>query len=115
MKRGEIHWAEFEPRSGSEPRGIRPALVFSSDALNGIPGWRSILVVPFGTSGKQARRGPTAVAIPAGASGLKGDSVALCHQLTTLDRSKFLGYIGVIAPTALQTVEDGIRAALDME
>lgn len=115
MKRGEIHWAEFEPRSGSEQRGIRPALVLSSDALNGIPGWRSILVVPFSTSGAQARRGPTAVAIAARASGLKADSVALCHQLTTLDRSKFKGYVGMIAPATLQTVEDGIRAALDMD
>lgn len=115
MKRGEIYWAEFEPRSGSEQRGIRPALVLLTDALNSNPGWRSILVVPFSTSGAQARRGPSAVAVPSVATGLKGDSVALCHQLTTLDRGKFRDYIGMMAPAALQRVEDGVRAALDMD
>lgn len=115
MKRGEIYWAEFEPRSGSAQRGTRPALILSTDALNEIPGWRSIVVVPFSTSGAQARRGPTAIAIPARDSGLAADSVALCHQLSTLDCAKFKGFIGMIAPAALQQVEDGIRAALDME
>ena len=115
MKRGGIYWADFAPRSGSEQRGIRPALVISNDALNEVPSWRSFVVVPFSTSNAQARRGHTAIEIPATASGLAGKSVALCHQITTLDRSKFLNYIGTLQAGALLQVEDGVRAALDFE
>ena len=30
MRRGEIYWADLEPRSGSEQRGRRPVVVVSS-------------------------------------------------------------------------------------
>jgi len=68
--------------------------VISHDAFNQTPGWRSIIVVPMSTSVAQAGRGPSAVLLSQGAAGLSQDSVALCHQVTTLDRAKLTQRIG---------------------
>ncbi|MBA3569446.1 MAG: type II toxin-antitoxin system PemK/MazF family toxin [Pyrinomonadaceae bacterium] len=81
---GEVYWADLVPRSGSEQQGRRPVVVISHDAFNQTQGWQSIIVVPFSTSAAQAGRGPSAVLLPQGAAGLGKDSVALCHQVTTL-------------------------------
>lgn len=114
MNRGDIYWADLAPRSGSEQRGRRPVLVVSHDAFNQMPGWRSVIVVPISTSASQARRGPTAIVLPQGAGGLKQDSVALCHQVTTLDRAKLTQYLGPLPHGLLHQVEEGLKAALDL-
>ena len=33
MKRGEVHWAQLAPRSGSEQQGNRPVIVVSNDGF----------------------------------------------------------------------------------
>src|SRR5438067_3234626 len=114
MKRGEVYWADLAPRSGSEQQGRRPVIVLSHDAFNQTPGWRSIIVVPASTSSTQAKRGPTAVVLPQGAGGLPKESIALCHQVTTLDRAKLSQLIGTLTPEQLRRVEAGLKAALDL-
>jgi mRNA interferase MazF len=115
VKRGEIFWAELRPRSGSEQRGRRPVIVVSNDGFNLTPAWRSVIVVPVSTSEAQARRGPTAVALAAGAGGLPRGGVAICHQVTALDRAKLTERLGTLTPAALAAVEGGLKAALDLE
>ena len=114
MKRGEVYWADLAPRSGSEQQGRRPVIVISHDAFNQTQNWRSIIVVPLSTSVTQAGRGPSAVLLPQGAAGLGKDSVALCHQVTTLDRLKLTQRIGELNSTELSQVEDGLKAAMDL-
>lgn len=107
-------WADLAPRSGSEQRGRRPVVVVSHDAFNQAQGWRSVVVVPLSTSVAQARRGPTAPALSRGAGGLLYASVALCHQVTTLDRAKLTHQIGTLPSTAMMAIEVGLRAALSL-
>ena len=114
MKRGEVYWADLKPRSGSEQQGTRPVVVVSHDAFNQTPSWRSVIVVPVSTSKAQAKRGPTALFLPKGTAGLKHDSVALCHQVTTLDRGKLTKQVGTLAPPLLQQLETALKAALDL-
>ena len=114
MRRGEVFVASLVPRSGSEQRGTRPVLVVSHDAFNETSGWRSVVVVPLSTSAAQARRGPTAVPIPAGVGGLTKDGVALCHQVTTLDRAKLQRRLGSLPEEHVAAVNDGLKAALDL-
>ena len=114
MKRGEIYIAELIPRSGSEQTGRRPVIVVSHDGFNQTPGWRSIIVVPLSTSGNQARRGPTAILINHGDGGLAQDSVALCHQITTLDRGKLKQRLGTLPAEKISEIESGIKAAVDI-
>ena len=114
MKRGEVYWATLSPRSGSGQGGCRPVIILSHDAFNQTPGWRSIIVIPVSTSAAQARRGPTVVALSAGTAGLPDESCAVCHQITTLDRSKLTDKIGVLPPDILTLVEQALFAATDI-
>jgi len=114
MRRGDLFLAVLRPRSGAEIRGERPVLVVSHDSFNKVPTWRSVTVVPLTTSARQARRGPTAVAIPDGSGGLRGDGIAVCHQITTLDRGKLTRRLGALPEEVMAAVEGGIKAALDL-
>lgn len=114
MKRGEVHWADLVPRSGSEQTGRRPVIVVSHDGFNQAAGWRSIIVVPVSTSASQGRRGPTVIEIPAAAAGLARASFAVCHQVTTLDRTKLTKRVGALPLEILDQVEIGLKAAMDL-
>lgn len=89
-------------------------MILSHDAFNTTSTWRSIIVVPVSSSARQAARGPTAVPLTAGTGGLRVDSVALCHQITTLDRAKLTTRLGALGAQELAWVEDGVKAALDL-
>ena len=115
MKRGDVYWADLVPRSGSEQTGRRPVIVVSHDGFNQSPTWRSIVVVPISTSASQARRSVTTPELPAGVAALRRTSVAVCHQVTTLDRSKLSERLGELSPDLMARVEEGLKAALDLE
>jgi len=89
-------------------------LVVSHDAFNEVESWRSVIVVPISTSTSQRRRGPTVIPLPAGAAGLARDSVALCHQVTTLDRAKLASRLGTLAENLLEKVAAGLNHAQDL-
>lgn len=112
MKRGDVYWADLVPRSGSEQTGRRPVVIISHDAFNQTPGWRSVIVVPLSTSPRQAGRGHTVVPLPKGEAGLTKDSVALCHQITTLDRAKLTEFIGELPSSLMARIEDGTMIAV---
>jgi mRNA-degrading endonuclease toxin of MazEF toxin-antitoxin module len=114
VQRGDIFWADLMPRSGSEQRGRQPVVIVSHDGFNQTPGWRSIIVIPLSTSATQARRGPTAVYLPAGAGGFDRASMALCHQVTTLDRAKLTQHMGTLSHDLLHQIDNGLKAALDL-
>ncbi len=115
MKRGDVFWADLAPRSGSEQTGRRPVIIVSHDGFNATPGWRSVIVVPLSTSAKRAQRGPTAVPLLEGSFGLRKSGVALCHQVTTLDRAKLAERLGALSVATLAQIEAGLKAALDLE
>lgn len=115
MKRGEVWEALLEPRSGSEQRGKRPVILLMRENFLRAPGWRSIIVVPVSSSARQGARGPTAVPLSAETGGLTLDSVALCHQVTTLDRSKLVQRLGELPVEDLERVEEGVLIAQGIE
>jgi len=71
--------------------------------------------LPEGSLATQAMRGPTAVTVPEEVGGLRKASIALCHQLTTLDRRKLTERMGTLSRDLLNQVEEGLKAALDLE
>jgi mRNA interferase MazF len=115
VRRGEVYRADLVARSGSEQTGRRPVLVVSHNGFNESPSWRSIIVVPISTPIKQATRGPTVVEIPPEAGGLPKNSMAVCHQVTTLDRARLTRKIGVLPARILEDVKQGLKAAMDLE
>ena len=115
MKRGDVYWADLVPRSRSEQKGRRPVVVVSHDGFNQTAAWMSIIVVPISTSASQSKRGLTVVAVPGGVAGLPKPSVAICHQVTTLDRAKLMRKIGALPSELLGELERGLKAAMDLE
>jgi mRNA-degrading endonuclease toxin of MazEF toxin-antitoxin module len=87
----------------------------SDDGFNQTPGWRSIIVVPISTSPSQGKRGLTVIEISGGTAGLPKTSFAVCHQVTTLDRAKLTKRLGILPSGSLREVEEGIKAAMDLE
>jgi mRNA interferase MazF len=115
MRRGDVYWAELNPRSGSEQKGRRPVIVVTDDGFNLAEGWRSIIVVPLSTSASQARRSVTTVEIPAGSAGLTRAGIAICHQVTTLDRGKLLKRLGTLPIGLMTLVNEALKAAMDLD
>lgn len=114
MRRGDIFIADLAPRSGSEQTGRRPVVIVSNDGFNLAEQWRSIIVVPLSTSTIQARRTRTTIPITRREGGLSQDSVALCHQVTTLDRSKIKQHLGELSSEKMLEIERGLKAAMDL-
>jgi mRNA-degrading endonuclease toxin of MazEF toxin-antitoxin module len=54
------------------------------------------------------------VHIPAGGGELPRASIAICHQVTTLDRPKLNQRIGTLSPDLAQGVEAVLKAAMDL-
>ncbi len=113
MRRGEVRWGRLEPRSGSEQKGHRPVVVVSHDGFNKAKAWHSVIVVPLSTSQRQC--GPTVVDLSAAKTGLRRDSSALCHQITTLDRSKLeANVVAKLDDAEMRRIAMGIVAACDI-
>jgi len=115
VNRSDVYLADLTPRSGSEQTGRRPVVVISNNGFNQTLNWKSLIVIPVSSSGSQAQRGLTAVLLPKGSGGLTKDSVALCHQITTVDRSKLLQFFGHLSDKIIKELEEGIKAAIDIE
>jgi mRNA interferase MazF len=115
VRRGDVYWADLGPRSGSEQTGRRPVILVSSDGFNQTPNWKSVIVVPVSTSAVQTKRAPTVVGIPTGVAGLARTSVAVCHQVTTLDRAKLTRRIGMLPPGLMEDLGNALKAALDLD
>ncbi|ROL61053.1 type II toxin-antitoxin system PemK/MazF family toxin [Bacteroidetes/Chlorobi group bacterium ChocPot_Mid] len=89
-----IYLVNLDPVVGSEQGKTRPALVISEEAINQILPIVNILPI---TSRKPNRVVyPNEVLIRENLFGLNHDSVILCHQVRTVDKSRLIKYIGTI-------------------
>lgn len=72
-------------------------------------------MVPISTSSSQGQGSPTVIEISGRTAGLPKTSFALCHEVTTLDRARMTKRIGTLPPALLREVEEGMKAAMDLE
>jgi mRNA interferase MazF len=102
FERGHIFRVNLEPTQGSEQQGTaRPCVILSITPLNAK--LRQVGVVPLSTSARALP--PVVVAVPsAGVS-----SVALCHQLRTIDKARIGKHLGEVSAADLTAIENGVR------
>jgi mRNA interferase MazF len=102
FKRGHIFRVNLEPTQGSEQQGTaRPCVILSITPLNAK--LRQVGVVPLSTSARALP--PVVVSVPsAGAS-----SVALCHQLRTIDKARIGKQVGELSAADLTAIEQAVR------
>lgn len=104
IKRGEIYYITFAPVVGSEQHGGRPGIVVSNNMNNAHS--NTIEVVYLTTQPKKML--PTHTTITATGR----DSVALCEQINTVDKSRVGLYIGELSAREMAAVEEAITASL---
>jgi len=109
IKRGDIWLADLNPVRGSEQAGTRPVLIFQNDAVNQFT--TTVLAIPLTTNLRRALL-PSCIQISKGEGGLVSDSVALCHQLRTLDKTRLEHKIGAITQQTIAAVENCVLFTL---
>ena len=105
-KRGEIYFADLSPVRGSEQGGTRPVLIIQNDRGNA---HSPTVIVVCMTSRIKKMSLPTHVLLRGEQTGLKRDSVVLCEQVRTIDRSRLLECVGRIAAQDMERVEKALR------
>ncbi|MEJ7799696.1 MAG: type II toxin-antitoxin system PemK/MazF family toxin [Ilumatobacter sp.] len=102
--RGGVYWIDLDKR--------RPCVVVSSDDVLSVNVWQSH-VVPI--TSNVARAGIAGnVFLPAKASGLPKDSVAVPLGLELIDRSLLGDQAGSLPQVLVDDIDDGLRAILGL-
>ena len=109
--RGDIFFANLDPVVGSEQGGVRPVLIVQNDRGNR---FSPTVIAAAMTSRLSKHDLPTHVWIAAQDSGLSRDSLVLCEQIRTLEKSRLRGKVGRVAGLALSRVDRALLAALGM-
>jgi mRNA interferase MazF len=109
VRRGEIYYADLSPVIGSEQGGLRPVLVIQNDIGNKYS--PTIIVAPI-TS--RLSKKPLPTHLPLSACGLPNDSIALCEQIRTIDKSRLQEKLGEIGEKDREALSKALRISLEL-
>jgi len=93
--------ANLDPVIGSEQGKSRPVLIISEDDVNNLLNIVNIVPITSRKSGRIIY--PNEVLLPAEKFGLVNESIALCHQIRTLDKLRLSKKYGQISSKGLQS------------
>lgn len=100
IEKWQVCRANLDPVVGSEQGKSRPVLVISEDFLNEL--LNCVNIIPLTTQKPGREIYPNEVLIPANIAGLPNDSIALCHQIRTIDKKRLSLSYGAIAEDSLR-------------
>ncbi|MFM7887994.1 MAG: type II toxin-antitoxin system PemK/MazF family toxin [Pseudanabaena sp.] len=109
VERGEIWLANLDPTQGSEQAGTRPIIIFQENTVSKFTS--TIITIPLTTNLRRAAL-PTCLLISNGQGGLNQDSVALCHQLRVLDKTRLIKRLGQLDFEAIARLESVVLFTL---
>ena len=111
MKRGDVYMAGLDPVIGSEQGGTRPVVIIQNNTGNlHAP---TVIAVPVTSStGKPAL--PTHAFLPAGEGGLWRDSIALCEQVRTLEKTRLARKLGTLNTQTLAAISRALQKSMDI-
>ena len=103
IERDDIYRVNFDPTIGSEQQGnARPCVILTQTACN--RQLRTAGMVPLTTSPKALV--PLILPVP---SAGKTSSMAPCHQIRTIDKTRIGKLLGALSAEDATVVEDGVR------
>ena len=111
MMNGEIWWVDFQEPRGSTPAFKRPRIVVQNDELNKSE-INSTIVIPITTNCRLADYKGN-VFLEKSESKLPKDSVALCSQITTVDKQALLEKNSILSTNLLNEVYEEIFWVLE--
>lgn len=104
VARGGVHWVELDKR--------RPCVVVSAADVLDVDVWQTH-VVPLTSNVERAGIAGN-VLLPARATGLPQDSVAVPLGLELIDRAVLAERAGRLPPVLLADIDEGLRAVLGL-
>jgi len=111
-KRGEIYYADLgDTNVGSEQSGTRPVLIIQNNIGNK---YSPTVIVACMTSRVYKTQIPTHVQLDAKVYGLPADSLVLCEQIKTIDKSRLLGFVATLNTNDERRVNSAIRLSLSL-
>lgn len=111
VKKGQIYYADLSPVVGSEQGGLRPVCIASNDRGNANS--PVVIVAPI-TSAIQKRRLPTQFIVKSSSKGLRCDSMIMCEQLRTIDKTRLKNLVGELSNDERTQLNQAIKASLEV-
>lgn len=90
-----IWQAGLDPVIGSEQGKSRPVLIISEDDINSL--LNIVNIIPITSRKKNRIIYPNEVLLPIESGGLNKESIALCHQIRTIDKTRLTKKYGEIS------------------
>ncbi|WP_093624965.1 type II toxin-antitoxin system PemK/MazF family toxin [Limosilactobacillus gorillae] len=112
ISRGDVYYADLNPVRGSEQGGIRPVLVVQNNVGNRHS--PTVIVVAI-TARMQKHRLPTHVKLNQEAAGLARDSVILCEQIRTIDKTRLKQLAARLSQPMMDRVDRALKVSLAVE
>jgi mRNA interferase MazF len=109
LSRGEVWLAKLDPTQGSEQAGTRPIIIFQENTLSKFT--TTVITIPV-TSNLRRALLPSCIKISSGQGGLNQESVALCHQIRVLDKTRLIKKLGQLEPATVSTLETTVLFTL---
>jgi mRNA interferase MazF len=111
--RWKVFIANLDPVVGSEQGKTRPVIVISEDTINQVLPIVNVIPISSRKSGRKVHSNE--VLLPSGTGGLEVESIALCFQIRTLDKSRLTREIGRIDDLNLQeSILNALRLQLGL-
>jgi len=111
-RRGDICLVALDPVMGSEISKTRPALIVSNDINNRFSGTLTVLPI---TSKNLRKIYPFEVFLQKGMGNLPKDSKVKADQIRTLDKKRFVKFIGAVNVDIMQRVETALMIHLQIK
>lgn len=106
MMNGEIWWIDFQEPRGSAPAFKRPGIIIQNDELN-TSDINTTIVIPMTTNCRLADYKGN-VLLNKEDSNLSKDSVALCSQISTVDKQAVLEKISKLSVDVMNEIQEEI-------
>ena len=107
-RRGEIWLVNLDPAKGAELKKTRPVLVISNDANNQYA--ELVTLLPITDKGEKVY--PFEVLISTEGTGLSKPSKIKCQQIRTVDKARFLKWMGHASEDVLSAAEQANKIHL---
>lgn len=104
MKQNEIWYADLNPVTGSEQKGIRPVVIISGDMLN--KHLQIVIACPLTTKIKGYRG--NIILEPTGLNGLSKVSEIMIFHVRSISKDRLKTKIGNITPEELTRLKQGL-------
>lgn len=109
IMRGDLILVEFPNVGGSVQTGVRPAIVIQNNMGNKYS--PCLIVVPLTSNVENKKYLPTHVLIDT-EGGVAKTSIALCEQLSTIEKRRIKKYLGHLTQNEMRRVDQAICVSL---